>query len=368
MQNYGIRGVALSWFRNYLSNRNQFVSINGTNSGLLPIKCGVPQGSILGPLLFLIYINDLPSSTNATTILFADDTNAIYIDKSYNDLINLVNNDLVKFSEWFKGNKMAVNESKTKFIVFHKKHDVVPAVFPIELNGIFLERVPSIKFLGVMINENLEWSTHINYVCAKVSKSTAILAKLKHYIPKFVLKIIYQSLCISHMTYAVTVWGGSSKTQLNRLRVMQKKGIRHVCNARFNSHTEPLFKECQMLTFDDLYKLNCVKLMYKKSKDLIHKYHASQLIAKSERHDTLTRQAYDIIIRGNKHSRLHKINSLNYKTGTHWNALPFQIKQKSMTIKKPNIGAFTRAAKFHYLSKYTINNKCKNKHCYSCNA
>ena len=121
LRNYGVRGVALDWFRNYLSNRKQYVSINGTNSGLLSIECGVPQGSILGPLLFLVYINDLPDATNATTILFADDTNAIYIGKSYTELIKIINDDLINISNWFKRNKLALNESKTKFVIFHKK-------------------------------------------------------------------------------------------------------------------------------------------------------------------------------------------------------------------------------------------------------
>ena len=121
LSKYGVRGVALDWFRNYLSNRKQYVSINGTNSSTLPIECGVPQGSILGPLLFLIYINDLPKVSNSTTILFADDTNAIYVGKSYSELKYVIDKDLQKMSTWFRVNKLALNESKTKFIIFHKK-------------------------------------------------------------------------------------------------------------------------------------------------------------------------------------------------------------------------------------------------------
>ena len=97
-----------------------------------------------------------PIATDSITILFADDTNAIYIGKSYIDLINTINNDLGIISDWFKGNKMAVNESKTKFIIFHKKHEKVPKISPIILNGVILERVENTKFLGVIINENLD--------------------------------------------------------------------------------------------------------------------------------------------------------------------------------------------------------------------
>ena len=112
LNHYGIRGTALSWFHNYLSNRQQYVCINGTNSDMLPITCGVPQGSILGPLLFLIYVNDLASvSKHAATILFADDTNLIYTSKSYENFTIMIEKDLKKISNWFKLNKLALNET-----------------------------------------------------------------------------------------------------------------------------------------------------------------------------------------------------------------------------------------------------------------
>ena len=134
LNHYGIRGIALDWFQNYLSDRCQYVNINGTNSELLPITCGVPQGSILGPLLFLIYINDLPLvSKKAVTILFADDTSALYRGKTYDELINIVDNDLSLLSDWFKCNKLALNESKTKYIIFHTRYKTPPEDFVITL-------------------------------------------------------------------------------------------------------------------------------------------------------------------------------------------------------------------------------------------
>ena len=168
LYHYGIRGVAHDWFRDYLSNRKQYVHINGTSSGQLPISCGVPQGSILGPLLFLVYVNDLATvSEHALTILFADDTNLIYNGKTYNELKILIKNDLSKISHWFKANKLALNESKTKYMIFHTSYNKPPFSFQIILNNIELERVENSKFLGVIIQENLMWNTHINYICNK---------------------------------------------------------------------------------------------------------------------------------------------------------------------------------------------------------
>ena len=224
LNHYGIRGIALDWFKNYLSNRSQYVHINDTSSDPLPISCGVPQGSILGPLLFLIYINDLPlASKSAAAILFADDTNTLYTGKNYHELVVNVSIDLKILSDWFKCNKLALNETKTNLMIFHRKNNKPPENLTVTLNGITLDRVVTTKFLGVLIQENLLWENHIEYVGNKISVSTAILARLKHYIPKNILLIIYNSLCLSHISYALSVWGNSSPTSLKRLNVLQKR-------------------------------------------------------------------------------------------------------------------------------------------------
>ena len=335
--------------------------INGSSSEQLPITCGVPQGSILGPLLFLIYVNDLAEvSKYALTILFADDTNNIYEGLTYDELMTTIQEDLIDISNWFKTNKLALNESKTKFIIFHTHHNKPPDSFRITLNNVDLERVDNTKFLGVIIQENLNWKKHIDYICERVSRATALLARLKYYLPKHALLLIYNSLCLSHMSYAISVWGAAPSSSINRMQKIQKKGIRHTCNARYNDHTEPLFKIEQILKLNDLYKLQCVKIVYKKIHNKLHPYITSKLLTNLEITQKHTRKSDDIHIHEIDKS-LATVNSINLKVGTVWNDLDSEIKNKAHTV---TIATFTKDVKKSYISRYS--DVCIKENCYTC--
>ena len=163
---YSIRGRQLTWFSNYLSNRQQYVNFNGTSSQRNIIKCGVPQGSILGPILFLLYINDiLNSSSFFKFILFADDTNIICSDKSLTTLLHNVNVEMNKVSLWLKANKLTLNTMKTKFMLFVPKNKRVNTdTVKLYIDGSEIEQTKIQKFLGVIINSQLDWKHHINYI------------------------------------------------------------------------------------------------------------------------------------------------------------------------------------------------------------
>ena len=178
---YGIRGIALKWFESYLSNRSQFVTYNGVKSSMKSVICGVPQGSILGPLLFLIYINDLYNVCETMMpLLFADDTNLFNSGKDCKQIQAEIENDLMRISEWLKINKLSLNIKKTQFMIFTTKnssrHDI-----DLNIEGHKIEQTFKSKFLGVIIDSQLTWKYHINYISGKIAKGIGIIKKPVNY-------------------------------------------------------------------------------------------------------------------------------------------------------------------------------------------
>ena len=190
LQTYGIRGVAWRWFQNYLRNRKQFVSVNNCESSVQNISYGVPQGSVLGPLLFLIYINDIQQATGQSFLnLFADDTSMFLFDRSVVNLFDKSNKVLESTNNWFKANKLKLSLDKCIYTVFKLAPNKISfSNYDLCLNGVKLNRVKITKYLGVIIDEDLNWQEHILYVKNKLIKFCSIFYKLRLKIPHHVLK------------------------------------------------------------------------------------------------------------------------------------------------------------------------------------
>ena len=179
LHHYGIRGSALDWFRSYLSNRQQFVTYNNVLSGTKVLKCGVPQGSILGPLLFLIYINDLANICKHTMpIFFADDFNLFINGKDASKIELELNEELSNIVSWLKINKLSLNVNKTQFMIFSRKQNQIENIV-IRIEGQIIDHVTQTKFLGVIIDEKLTWRNHVNHISTKIAKGIGILIKAR---------------------------------------------------------------------------------------------------------------------------------------------------------------------------------------------
>ena len=182
LEMYGIRGVALKWFKSYLSNRYQYVVYNGEQSDRKLITCGVPQGSILGPLLFLLYINDLADvSDKLFALLFADDSNMFISGKDIDELVNSMNNEMEKVIDWLNVNKLSLNLKKTHYMIFRGRRTKIDVKNKLMINGTVITMERKTKFLGVIIDENLLFRDHIKYVKGKISRSLGILYKCRKY-------------------------------------------------------------------------------------------------------------------------------------------------------------------------------------------
>jgi hypothetical protein len=359
LESYGVRGLALSWFMSYLSNRTQFTLINNNKSTVRSIECGVPQGSILGPLLFLIYINDINNAIKlGDPILFADDTNIIYSNKDLSELINNTNKELLNVSKWFTANKLSVNVKKTKFMLFRPNARCNSGYIQnILINNQALERVTSIKFLGVILEESLNWQAHINFKANKISKAIGVMSRLKHQLPEHTLYILYNSLILPHLHYAITAWGGSPLNHQKRLITLQKKALRILSKSSYHCHTDPIFSSCKLLKLHDLYKISCCKLMFQRIKGRLPAYHSAQLVLNNNQDLRMTRQSGDVktpVI----HKRIDR-QLLSYRIGTVWNNLPTSLKQS-----RTSIHTFSKNLKKSFLSKY--NNPCDIPNCFIC--
>ena len=205
---YGIPDVALDWFWSYLSGRNQFVYFNDTKSNYRDVICGVPQGSILGPILFLIYINDIVHVSNKLfPILFADDSNVFLSGKDPIEMITSMNYELEKLIKWLQANRLSLNIKKTHFMFFSPPRKNLSFSNEIRIMGEKIEMVHETKFLGVMLDSKLSWQPHIAYISKKISKGIGILCKARKYLPQKCLITLYYSFIYPYMNYCLEVWG-----------------------------------------------------------------------------------------------------------------------------------------------------------------
>ena len=242
LEHYGIRGVTLDWFTSYLSGRKQYVSVNGHTSAKLEITCGVPQGSVLGPLLFLIYINDLPNvSKYLSFYLFADDTNIYFKSHDLAHLQKIMNRELKKVRKWLDGNRLSLNIDKTNFVVFHSPHKKIDDPVVIRFGRKKIRRENCVKFLGILLDSNLSWKYHVNELSKKLSRTIGIFYKIRHFVPLEILKILYYSLFFSFVSYGISVWGFTHKTYVQKIYLTQKKIIKVMTFSEKTDHSNPLF-------------------------------------------------------------------------------------------------------------------------------
>ena len=333
LEKYGIRGPALALFQNYLQFRTQSVKISNHISSSNPMTIGIPQGSCLGPLLFLIYVNDIPNISNIThPILYADDATLCLRGNSIESLISQADVEMTKFSDWSIANRLTINLDKTFTMNFTTKR--LPDALPqITVNNTNISSHNTGKFLGVTLDSKLTFSVHIDHVCKKVAKSAGILYKLQKYLPTQSLINLYYTFIYPHLLYCNIAWGSAAQTNLEQLFILQKKCIRTINKAPYNSHTNRFFHSNKILKLTDINKLKIACYMYSNPTtiyDATHNYNTRY-------RDNLTPHF--------QRTRLTQ-RSLTYSAPTLWNQIPAEIKASQ------NLNIFKQRCKEYFVSLY----------------
>ena len=362
LEHYGIRGNMLKWFQSYLTNRKQFVSVNNTSSELKDIKCGVPQGSVLGPLLFLLYVNDLPNVSSLLNFyLFSDDTNISYESNSLKDLEKTLNIELNKLYLWLNLNRLSLNYDKTNYIIFHTYNKPIKQYITIKINKKAIAEKKSIKYLGVLIDSTLSWKQHISNVSKKISRTLGVMYKLRIFLPLSVMKSVYYSLIYSHIIYAIEVWGSTFKTEIDKILVLQKRAMRIMTfNDQFPVNpgplcpSNPIFLNLGTIEVDDIFNYQICKFIFKSLNDLTPVNFRGWFKFSRDFHNHNTKMNYNMDNKtSNNYLVKHSARTINYGykllkvNGPRiWNELPHNI------INQNSLSTFLKHLKSHYLSKY----------------
>ena len=320
---YGIRGLPYKLIQSFLSQRQQYTMISGNKSETEDITCGVPQGSTLSPILFLIYINDFHLATTMNVNLFADDAQVSASNSSPALLESYVNEEFKKIFNWLNANQLCLNVKKTSYIIFSNKKSSIN--FNITIGNQTISRVTKAKYLGITIDQNLTWRPHIQILKGKLASACWALYNLKSLVSSFTLKSIYYALVYQHLQYGISCWGSAAESNLQSLITLQKRSIRYISNASRLTHSEPLFYKLGMLKLNDIYRLQISNIMFKYSNNIWKGTFDLNKIKNSHTYSTRFAESKNYYLK--RIARKKAIGGLSFIGPRIWSEVPVELKK-----------------------------------------
>lgn len=274
LEDLGVRGVNLKLFKSYLENRTQYVSLNNTYSESKTISYGVPQGTVLGPLLFIIYINNLfLLNTEGQIITFADDTVIYYKDVDWIKLKKKVETDFTHIKQWFNNRILTINFEKTFFVPFSSYKNKLATYNILEINEggqtIRINFTSSAKYLGIFIDSHLKWDVHVEYLTKKIRSIIYLFYKVRNILETKDLKTLYYTLVNPHLTYAILGWGSILKTHLKSVEILQKRFFKIILNKNITYPSNQLLDDIEIFDIRQNYFYNVCIYMFK-NKHVLH--------------------------------------------------------------------------------------------------
>ena len=362
LSHYGVKNKEYAWFVSYLK-RKQQVFAGKTLSEVIVMLCGIPQGTCLGPALFILFINDLPNALDLFCQLFADDCTLQVEGDNIEELLIKTTEQLAIAQDWFNCNRLTLNLKKTKFIVFANKHHQSTNFPPLKLGGVEITRVgknlpeESARFLGLWVDDSLKFPSHISKLKAKINTGLYHLSRAKENSPLRVRLSIYRALVESHLRFACTSYGSAPLAQLEELLILQKKAVRHILKAYYQAHADPLFLKLKILKIQDL-------ILFERALT-VHNFRSRKLP------NSFSRTYFEFIEENDTNRRndplLLKVPTINHKhlsrnpyymTIVAWNSLPYHIKMITNKV------TFKESLTSYLLDKY--NTICSKLNCRSC--